>query len=64
MDSVGGTALLVRGDLHRRGLTFPVESYGGYIETEGLAMMARDKGLSCWALPRLRIVHPFDKDET
>jgi hypothetical protein len=60
VDSVGGTALLVRGDLHRQGLRFPAESYGGYIETEGLAMMARDRGVGCWALPQLKIVHPND----
>jgi glycosyltransferase involved in cell wall biosynthesis len=57
VDSVGGTALLIRADLHREGLTFPPYSYKGYIETEGLAMMARDMGQSCWALPQLRIVH-------
>lgn len=57
VDSVGGTALLVRADLHREGLSFPPFSYKGYIETEGLAMMARDMGQACWALPRLRITH-------
>jgi hypothetical protein len=62
VDSVGGTALLVRGDLHRDGLNFPPYSYGGYIETEGLAMMARNMGHACWALPRLQIVHPNDAD--
>jgi hypothetical protein len=60
VDSVGGAALLVRGDLHRDGLNFPAYPYGGYIETEGLAMMARDMGQACWALPKLRIVHPDD----
>jgi len=60
VDSVGGTALLIKGDLHRQGLNFPAFSYGGYIETEGLAMMARDMGHACWALPDLRIVHPAD----
>jgi hypothetical protein len=58
VDSVGGTALLVRADLHRGGLRFPEEPYRGYIETEGLAMMAKDRGVDCWALPGLRIVHP------
>jgi hypothetical protein len=58
VDSVGGTALLVRGGLHRDGLNFPPYSYGGYTETEGLAMMARDMGHACWALPKLHIVHP------
>jgi hypothetical protein len=57
VDSVGGSALLVRADLHREGLSFPPYSYKGYIETEGLAMMARDMGHACWGLPRLRIIH-------
>lgn len=57
VDAVGGTALLVRADLHREGLVFPPMSYRGYIETEGLAMMARDMGRTCWAMPQLRIVH-------
>ncbi|MBS0409871.1 MAG: sulfotransferase, partial [Proteobacteria bacterium] len=62
VDSVGGAALLIRGDLHRQGLNFPAYSHGGYIETEGLAMMARDMGHACWALPDLRIVHPADPE--
>ena len=57
VDSVGGAALLVRADLHREGLNFPPYAYRGYIETEGLAMMARDMGEACWALPQLRITH-------
>ncbi len=57
LDGVGGTALLVRADLHRRGLNFPTYSHRGYIETEGLAAMARDMGIDCWGMPQLRIVH-------
>lgn len=57
LDGVGGTALLVRADLHREGLRFPPYSHRGYIETEGLAMMARDMGVTAWGLPGLRIVH-------
>ncbi|MBK1840807.1 glycosyltransferase [Azospirillum sp. YIM B02556] len=57
LDGVGGTALLVRADLHREGLCFPSYSHRGYIETEGLAMMARDMGVTAWGLPDLRIVH-------
>ena len=60
VDAVGGTALLVRADLHREGLNFPPFSYRGYIETEGLAMMARDMGFHCWGLPGLRVVHADD----
>jgi hypothetical protein len=29
----------------------------GEIETEGLALMARDMGLQCWGLPHLEILH-------
>jgi len=57
LDGVGGTALLVRADLHREGLCFPPYSHRGYIETEGLAAMAKDMGVTCWGLPALRIVH-------
>ncbi|MGQ9371117.1 glycosyltransferase [Azospirillum sp. ST 5-10] len=57
VDGVGGTMLLVRADLHRDGLVFPAAPYRGYIETEGLAMMARDMGVTCWGLPDLEIRH-------
>lgn len=75
LDSVGGTMLLVRADVHRSGLVFPPYLYGresrfarrpspfdpngvGEIETEGLAMMAKDMGVECWGLPNLEIIHP------
>lgn len=72
LDSVGGTMLLVRADLHRDGLVFPPFRYGnenprarephplwqrGEIETEGLGLMAADMGIQCWGLPDLEIVH-------
>ncbi|CAO3411538.1 glycosyltransferase [Azospirillum largimobile] len=57
LDGVGGTALLVRADLHREGLCFPPYSHRGYIETEGLAVMAGDMGVTAWGLPDLRVVH-------
>lgn len=58
VDSVGGTALLIRADLHREGLCFPAYPHALHIETEGLAMMARDLGMACWAMPQLEVVHP------
>jgi UDP:flavonoid glycosyltransferase YjiC (YdhE family) len=58
VDAVGGTMLLVRADLHREGLIFPPFAYKCYIETEGLAFMARDMGYRCWGLPNLEIFHP------
>jgi hypothetical protein len=30
----------------------------GEIETEGLAIMAKDMGYECWGMPNLEIVHP------
>jgi hypothetical protein len=57
VDAVGGTMLLVRADRHRDGLVFPAAPYHGYLETEGLAMMARDLGLDAWGMPGLEIVH-------
>lgn len=72
LQSVGGTMLLVRADLHREGLIFPPFPYGkdnfnvrrvhpdwghGEIETEGLGMMALDMGVQPWGLPDLEIVH-------
>jgi hypothetical protein len=77
LDSVGGTMLMVRADLHRDGLIFPPFFYGrgseavrrrhpllgkaaGELETEGLAIMARDMGVQCWGLPNLEILHRND----
>jgi Anp1 len=57
LDSVGTTMLLVKADLHREGLNFPSYSYKGHLESEGLAMMAKDMGVSSWAMPNLKIVH-------
>jgi hypothetical protein len=58
VDSVGGTTLLVRADLHREGLIFPSFPYQHLIETEGFAAMARDMGAACWAMPDLEVLHP------
>jgi glycosyltransferase involved in cell wall biosynthesis len=77
LDSVGGTMLMIRADLHRDGLIFPPFFYGrgseairrrhpllgkaaGELETEGLAIMARDMGVQCWGLPNLEILHRND----
>jgi glycosyltransferase involved in cell wall biosynthesis len=57
LDSVGGTMLLVPGDLHRDGLRFPARPYRGHLETEGLAMMAKEFGVECRGLPQVEIIH-------
>ena len=71
LDTVGGTMLLVKADIHRNGLVFPPFPYGrenklarpnhfGEFETEGLGIMAADMGYECWGLPNLEIRHfPF-----
>jgi hypothetical protein len=70
LDTVGGTMLLIRADLHRDGLIFPPFPYGRAnprarpdtpeLETEGLGLMARDMGQRCYGLPRLEIRHSRD----
>jgi hypothetical protein len=70
LDSVGGTMLLIRADVHRDGLIFPPFPYGlrnkkirtnnhwmGELETEGLGIMASDLGVQCWGMPNLEIKH-------
>ncbi len=72
LDTVGGSMLLVRADVHRDGLIFPAFPYGvqnakirpqganfwhGEIETEGLGIMAGDMGIQCWGLTTQRTVH-------
>ncbi|MCP4262046.1 MAG: hypothetical protein GY774_31785 [Planctomycetes bacterium] len=70
LDSVGGTLLLIKADVHRDGLIFPPFPYGlenpkirkdipwrGEIETEGLGIMADDMKVKCWGMPRLEIKH-------
>ena len=58
LDGVGGTMLLVNGELHRKGLLYPEDIYHLHIETEALAFMARDMGSECWGAPHVTIVHP------
>lgn len=57
LDAVGGTMLLIKADLHRKGVHFPSHPYKHLIETEGLAAMAQDMGYTCWGLPKVVIHH-------
>ncbi len=67
LDTVGGTMLLVRGDLHRDGLIFPPVPYRpghpkgrggeGELETEGFGLLASDMGETCWGIPDLEVLH-------
>ena len=51
LDGVGGTALLVKADVHRDGAMFPPFVFYHLMETEGFAKMARRLGWGCWGLP-------------
>jgi glycosyltransferase involved in cell wall biosynthesis len=57
LDSVGCTVLAVQADLHRQGLVFPPFPYAGLIESEAMALMARQMGVQCWGLPNLEVIH-------
>ncbi len=66
LDSVGGTALFIRADVHRQGVVFPTQfligaewEYEGYdgIETEGICYLAKPMGFKCWAMPHVVIMH-------
>ena len=51
LDGVGGTALLVKAEVHRDGAMFPPFAFYHLIETEGFAKMAKRLGWSSWGLP-------------
>lgn len=51
LDGVGGTAVLVRADVHRDGAMFPPFAFYHLIETEGFAKMAKRLGWTSIGLP-------------
>ena len=57
LQSVGGTALLVDGGLHRAGLLFPERPYRYLIETEAFAKLADELGVPSLGLPGLEVLH-------
>ncbi|KAI5369777.1 Putative nucleotide-diphospho-sugar transferase [Septoria linicola] len=57
LDGVGGTALLVKGDVHRDGAMFPPFPFYHLIETEGFAKMARRLGWKSYGLPNYYVYH-------
>ena len=59
VDGVGGTALMVKAEVHRDGAMFPPFPFYHLIETEGFAKMARRLGWSCWGLPNYFVSHPL-----
>ena len=59
LDGVGGTALLVKAEVHRDGAMFPPFSFYHLIETEGFAKMAKRLGWSAWGLPNYKVCLDF-----
>ncbi|KAK7952091.1 uncharacterized protein PG986_007819 [Apiospora aurea] len=57
LDGVGGTALLVRADVHRDGAMFPPFPFYHLIETEGFAKMAKRLGWQATGLPNYKVYH-------
>lgn len=51
LDGVGGTALMVKAEVHRDGAMFPPFPFYHMVETEGFAKMARRLGYSLFGLP-------------
>lgn len=55
LDGVGGTALLVKAEVHRDGAMFPPFAFYHLIETEGFAKMARRLNYRAWGLPNYKV---------
>jgi mannan polymerase complexes MNN9 subunit len=51
LDGVGGTALMVKADVHRDGAMFPAFPFYHLVETEGFAKMAKRLGYQVFGLP-------------
>jgi mannan polymerase complexes MNN9 subunit len=54
LDGVGGTALLVKAEVHRDGAMFPPFPFYHLVETEGFAKMAKRLGWSSTGLPNYK----------
>ncbi|KAK6530156.1 Golgi mannosyltransferase complex subunit [Orbilia ellipsospora] len=57
LDGVGGTALLVKAEIHRDGAMFPTFPFYHLIETEGFAKMAKRLGYQPYGLPNYLVYH-------
>jgi mannan polymerase complexes MNN9 subunit len=57
LDGVGGTALMVKAEVHRDGAMFPPFPFYNLIETEGFAKMASRLGYKSWGLPNYFVYH-------
>lgn len=58
LDGVGGTALMVKADVHRDGAMFPAFPFFHLVETEGFAKMAKRLGYEVFGLPDYLVCGP------
>jgi len=58
LEGVGGTALMVKAEVHRDGAMFPPFAFYNLIETEGFAKMARRLGYQPYGLPNYLVPMP------
>lgn len=59
LDGVGGTALMVKADVHRDGAMFPAFPFFHLVETEGFAKMAKRLGYAVFGLPDYFVCFSF-----
>ncbi|OJJ42868.1 hypothetical protein ASPZODRAFT_162059 [Penicilliopsis zonata CBS 506.65] len=57
LDGVGGTALMVKAEVHRDGAMFPAFPFYHLVETEGFAKMASRLGYGSYGLPDYFVYH-------
>ncbi|KAF2429203.1 alpha-1,6 mannosyltransferas-like protein subunit [Tothia fuscella] len=57
LDGVGGTALMVKAEVHRDGAMFPPFAFYHLIETEGFAKMAKRLDWQSYGLPNYFVYH-------
>ncbi|KAK2753492.1 Golgi mannosyltransferase complex subunit [Arachnomyces sp. PD_36] len=57
LHGVGGTALLVKAEVHRDGAMFPAFPFYNMVETEGFAKMAKRLGFTSYGLPNYLVYH-------
>jgi hypothetical protein len=62
LDGIGGVSILVKADVHRSGINFPMYAFENQAETEGFARMAKRAGFQVIGLPNYVVWH-IDTEE-
>lgn len=57
LDGVGGCCLLVKADVHRKGVIFPPYVFRNHIDTEGFAQAAKAMGYKLYGMPFVQVIH-------